>query len=106
MVLSEAGQHLPRFDCLDVVPTGRQVRGRDGGVVARSAASAAFLRVLIATRASPLHTAAIRLTRPGTSVILVVFLRQGAKRTRKPFVCAVEKDVDKDGLSTDERDFE
>jgi hypothetical protein len=36
----------------------------------------------------------------------VVFLRVGAKKTRKPFVYAVKRDVAKTDLSTNERDFE
>jgi hypothetical protein len=39
-------------------------------------------------------------------VVAVVFLRVGAKKTRKPCVYAVKKDVAKTDLSTNERDFE
>jgi len=39
-------------------------------------------------------------------VTAAVFLRQGAEKTRNPFVCAVKKDVVKTDLSTSERDFE
>jgi len=39
-------------------------------------------------------------------VILAIFLRVGAKSTRKPFVVAVKKDVIETDLLADERDFE